>query len=291
MAKNILLIAGGDSSEHEISLISAKYVASQLEQIPDYNVLSCVLHDSQFQFADGAVGYFTLGANFVVRAADGSEQSYKIDCAVPCLHGFPGETGDIQALLMMHQVPFIGCGKEASINCFNKVTTKLYFTALNIENTPYIFIADASEAALKQAHSAFADFGNDVYVKAASQGSSIGCYHVTDESKLDDAIKEALSYSPLVLVEKTIVHRELEVAAYEYNGELHVTDPGEIIIPQDKFYTFDEKYSADSSSTTTVEVKDLSPVQKDIIKSMARWCSLSQRDQHFPWHDPNLHVP
>lgn len=270
MAKNILLIAGGDSSEHEISLISAKYVASQLEQNPDYHVLNCVLHDSQFQFADGAVGYFTLGPNFVVRAADGSEQSYKIDCAVPCLHGFPGETGDIQAMLMMHQVPFIGCDKEASINCFNKVTTKLYFTALNIENTPYIFIADASEAALKQAHSAFANFGNDVYVKAASQGSSIGCYHVTDESKLDTAIKEALSYSPLVLVEKTIVHRELEVAAYEYNGELHVTDPGEIIIPQDKFYTFDEKYSADSSSTTTVEVKDLSPVQKDIIKSMAR---------------------
>ena len=62
MAKNILLIAGGDSSEHEISLISAKYVASQLEQNPDYHVLNCVLHDSQFQFADGSVGYFTQGA-------------------------------------------------------------------------------------------------------------------------------------------------------------------------------------------------------------------------------------
>lgn len=270
MAKNILLIAGGDSSEHEISLISAKYVSSQLELNPDFKVLFCVLHQGEFQFADGAVGYFAQGRNFVIKAQDGSEQVVVIDCVVPCLHGFPGETGDIQAFLKLHQVPYIGCDQEASINCFNKVTTKLYFEALNIENTPYIFVSDDSEKSLQQAHAAFANFGSDVYVKAASQGSSIGCYHVKDEAELDAKVREALSYSPLVLIEKTIEHRELEVAAYEYEGELHITDPGEIIIPSDKFYTFDEKYSTASSSTTTVEVEGLSPVQKDIIKSMAR---------------------
>ena len=269
MTKNILLIAGGDSSEHEISLISAKYVAQKLKENPDCQVINAVLHNHQLQLDDGSTAYFAQGPQLIMTSPQGQQQECTIDCVVPCLHGFPGETGDIQALLALHQVPFIGCEKEASINCFNKVTTKFYLSALNIENTPSIFVADSSAASLKRVHQAFAQFGNDVYVKAASQGSSIGCYHITAEDKLDAAITEALGYSELVLVEKTIPHRELEVAAYEYDGEVHVTSPGEIIIPDDKFYTFDEKYSTDSKSTTTVEVQGLSPMQQEMLKSMA----------------------
>lgn len=269
MAKNILLISGGDSSEHEISLVSAKYVAQQLQANQDYNVISCVLHNNEFQLADGGTGYFTEHQNFVMHKADNTQEVVKIDCAVPCLHGFPGETGDIQSFLSMHEVPFIGCGKEASLNCFNKVTTKFYLSALNIENSPSIFVADASETSLAAAHDAFKKFNNDVYVKAASQGSSIGCYHITNEDELDQAVRDASALSPLVLIEKTIVHRELEVAAFEYEGQLHVTEPGEIVIPSDAFYTFDEKYSSSSNTTTTVEVEGLTPLQREMIKSMA----------------------
>lgn len=294
MAKNILLVAGGDGSEHDISLISSKYVEQKLRSIGDYCVLSCVFHDHKFVFGDGRIGYFTQGNHFVIedaqahhvdtkaayetdclRGATGDMLSFSkreelvIDCAVPCLHGKPGETGEMQALFELHNVPFIGCAQEASVNCFNKVTTKFYLSALNIENTPSIFIASSSEAELKRAHEAFNNFGGDVYVKAACEGSSIGCYHVKNESELDKAITDALSYSDLVLIEKTIEHRELEVAAFEYQGKLHLTNPGEIIIPSDLFYTFDEKYSEKSSSTTTVDVKDLTPIQLDMIKSMA----------------------
>lgn len=269
MAKNILLIAGGDSSEHDISLISSKYVEEQLRKNSDFNVLSCVLHNNLFLLEDNKVGYFSIKNNFVVQSSDGTQVTYVIDCAVPCLHGFPGETGDIQSLLELHCVPYIGCKGEASLNCFNKVTTKFYFDALNIDNTPSTFIGDSSEASLKKAHEAFNHFGKDVYVKAASQGSSIGCYHVTDESELDKCLLEALTLSELVLIEQTIEHRELEIAAYEYQGQLYVTEPGEIVIPKDKFYTFDEKYSSDSSSTTSVEVEGLSPLQREVMASMA----------------------
>lgn len=279
--KNILLIAGGDSSEHEISLISSRFVEEQLKLNPEYHVLSCVLHNGQFQFADGAIGYFTCQNNLTVKQQDGSEEQFLIDCAVPCLHGFPGETGDIQSWFELQQIPYIGCRGEASINCFNKVTTKFYFDALNIENTPSIFVSSADEASLQKAHEAFVRFNHDVYVKAASQGSSIGCYHITAENELDEAIRQALELSQLVLIEKTIEHRELEVAAFEYQGELHITDPGEIIIPKDKFYTFDEKYSKDSGSTTTVEVTDITPVQRDMIKSMARRAFLGLHLRHL----------
>ena len=269
MAQNILLIAGGDSSEHEISLISAQYLMQELSVNPEFNLLSVVLHDGKFQFADGSYGYFTCGRQFALVAPDGTKCEVTIDCVVPCLHGFPGETGDIQSFLELQGVPYIGCKAEASRVCFNKVTTKFYLDALKIENTPSIFVSDSDEASLKAVHEAFARFGHDVYVKAASQGSSIGCYHITQEEELDQAIRDALKLSELVLVEKTIEHRELEVAAFEYEGRLVVTEPGEIVIPSDKFYTYDEKYSKDSGTTTTVEVEGLTPVQREMIKSMA----------------------
>lgn len=269
MAKNILLIAGGDSSEHDISIISSHYVEEQLRANPDFNVLSCVLHDKVLQFADGAVAYFSVKNKLVIERPDNIKERYDIDCVVPCLHGFPGETGDIQSLLELHDVPYIGCRAEASLNCFDKVTTKMYLDALNIENTPSIFVGDKSEASLKRVHDAFEKFGKDVYVKAASQGSSFGCYHVTDEKVLDQAVADALALSHLVLIEKTIEHRELEVAAFEYNGELICTQPGEIVIPQDKFYTFEEKYSSASQTTTSVSVDDLNDMQREIIHSMA----------------------
>lgn len=269
MAQNILLIAGGDSSEHEISLISAQYLAQQLSLNPEFNLLSVVLHEGKFQFAEGGYGYFTCGRTFAMVAPDGTVSECDIDCVVPCVHGFPGETGDLQSFLELHGVPYIGCKAEASRNCFNKVTTKFYLDALKIDNTPSIFVADQEPSSLKAAHAAFARFGNDVYVKAASQGSSIGCYHITQDEDLDQAIAAALALSDLVLIEQTIEHRELEVAAFEYQGRLVITPPGEIIIPSDKFYTFDEKYSKDSGSTTTVEVEGLSPVQREVIASMA----------------------
>lgn len=269
MAKNILLIAGGDSSEHDISLVSSGYVAEKLRANSDFYLLSAVLHDGKLQFADGAVAYFALKNNLVVERADGSTENYLIDCAIPCLHGFPGETGDLQSLLELHEVPYIGCKAEASRNCFNKVTTKMYMDALGIDNTPSIFVGSSDETSLKNAHEAFAKFGSDVYVKAASQGSSIGCYHITEENDLNKAICDALALSELVLVEKTIEHRELEVAAFELNGELVLTQPGEIVIPSDKFYTFEEKYSSDSKTYTTLEAQELNPMQREIIKSMA----------------------
>ena len=63
--------------------------------------------------------------------------------------------------------------------------------------------------------------------------------------------------SPYVLIEKTVIARELEIAAYEYNGELIITKPGEIICEQDTFYDFEEKYSQDSKARTDVIAQNI----------------------------------
>ena len=191
-----------------------------------------------------------------------------VDFVVPCIHGFPGETGDIQSMLELIGLPYLGCGSEGSKLCFNKVSTKLWLSALDIPNTPFLFLSTNNEAAHAQAHTAFRNWGA-VFVKAASQGSSVGCYKVTDAAALSEAVNAAFGYSDQVLVEKAVRPRELEVAVYRYNDQLVATRPGEIATPSDSFYSYEEKYSAGSHSTTYLEAPNLSEEQVATIREYA----------------------
>lgn len=264
MSTNILLMCGGDGSEHEISLLSAKFIEEQLNLTKDFNVIKVVIHNHQFMLDDKTSGYFDADGDFVF-----GDQKVKVDCVVPCIHGIPGETGDIQSFLNIHNIPFIGCDAEASRYCFNKITTKLYFDALGIPNTPYAIIPLKTEQ-YKTVALEFFDKYKDIYVKAASQGSSVGCYHVTKRDDVWDSIVEAFQYSTEVIIEKNIIHRELEVAAYEIDGELKITNPGEIIIPDNLFYTFEEKYSKNSGTITTVTPENLTSDEIAKIRDLAR---------------------
>lgn len=264
MSTNILLMCGGDGSEHDISLLSAKFIEEQLKLSEDFNVIKIVIHNHQF-LVDGSIpGYFDASGEFVYE-----NNKIKVDCVVPCIHGIPGETGDIQSFLNIYNIPFIGCDAEASRYCFNKITTKLYFDALGIPNTPYAIIPLKTEQYKKVAFDFFDKYG-DIYVKAASQGSSVGCYHVTKRDDVWDSIVEAFQYSTEVIIEKNIIHRELEVAAYEIDGELKITNPGEIIIPDNLFYTFEEKYSKNSGTITTVTPENLTSNEISQIRELAR---------------------
>ncbi|MBQ8022805.1 MAG: D-alanine--D-alanine ligase [Succinivibrio sp.] len=264
MSTNILLMCGGDGSEHEISLLSAKFIEEQLKLTKDFNVTKVVIHNHQFMVDDNACGYFDAQGDFVF-----GDEKIKVDCVVPCIHGIPGETGDIQSFLNIQNIPFIGCDAEASGYCFNKITTKLYFDALGIPNTPYAIIPLKTEQ-YKTVALEFFDKYKDIYVKAASQGSSVGCYHVTKRDDVWDSIVEAFQYSTEVIIEKNIIHRELEVAAYEIDGELKITNPGEIIIPDNLFYTFEEKYSKNSGTITTVTPENLTSEEIATIRDLAR---------------------
>ncbi|MGY0614539.1 D-alanine--D-alanine ligase [Vibrio sp. FJH11] len=261
MIKNILLLCGGGSSEHEISLLSANFVEQQLNLIENISVTRVEIKNEGWMTNQGELVYLDLNTKRL--CSDTTNQA--IDFIVPCIHGFPGETGDIQSLFEIAGIPYLGCGPEASSNSFNKITSKLWYDALGIPNTPYLFLTKNDEQAHIKAQQAFDKWGK-VFVKAARQGSSVGCYSVTQKEAISDAVNAAFGYSEQVLVEKSVRPRELEVAAYEMNGQLHITKPGEIIAPDGAFYSYDEKYSSTSHSLTEVEAKNLSQEQIDTIK-------------------------
>ena len=260
---NVLILCGGDGSEHNISIISSNYIKEQLKNIPNINTYHVVIHNNNWLLNDKENCSLSMNKKLCF-----GEEQIDVDYVIPCIHGYPGETGDIQSYLEMIQIPYLGCGSESSKICFNKISTKLWFDAINIPNTEFVFITNNSKENQKKAEEFF-DKHQNIFIKAASQGSSVGCYKVEKKSDLKDKINEAFKYSNEVLIEKSVKPRELEIAAYEYKGELIITNPGEIITPSNNFYTFDEKYKSNSHSYTKIEAElDENTLNK--IKTYAR---------------------
>ncbi|KII75450.1 D-alanine--D-alanine ligase [Vibrio renipiscarius] len=258
---SILLLCGGGSSEHDVSLVSANYVQSQLELTPEFEVTRVEMKKEGWFTNQGELALLDSNTGQLNFA----DQSLHVDFVVPCIHGFPGETGDIQSLLELAGIPYLGCRAEASSNSFNKITSKLWYDALGVPNTPYLFLSENNDESLTKAQQAFEKWGS-VFVKAACQGSSVGCYKVTDSAQLQTAINDAFSYSDQVLIEQAVKPRELEVAAYEFQGELVLTLPGEVKAPDNTFYSYEEKYSATSHSTTDIVAHNLTEEQATEIR-------------------------
>ncbi|QFI54633.1 D-alanine--D-alanine ligase [Aeromonas simiae] len=260
---HVLLLCGGGGAEHEVSLVSANYLESKLSALPGVEVTRVEMLKDRWISADGRE--CKLGLDRLLSFASVART---VDFVVPCIHGYPGETGDLQSFLELAGLPYLGCNAEASKICFNKISTKLWLTALGIPNTPYLFLTENDANSLDEARAALAQWGA-LFVKAASQGSSVGCYKVTREEDLAAAIEGAFGYSDQVLVEKAVKPRELEVAVYQYGDELVATYPGEICVPQDKFYSYEEKYSSGSHSSTTLHAEGLSEAQAAAIHEYA----------------------
>lgn len=258
---SILLLCGGGSSEHEVSLVSANYLQSQLELTEEFSVIRVEMKKDGWFTENGELALLDTNTGQLNFA----DTSLHIDFVVPCIHGFPGETGDIQSLLELSGIPYLGCRAEASTNSFNKITSKLWYDALGIPNTPYLFLSEDNQESYTRSVEAFNQWGS-VFVKAACQGSSVGCYKVTELSELQKAISDAFTYSDQVIVEQAVKPRELEVAAYEYNGELVLTKPGEVKAPEDAFYSYEEKYAETSHSTTDIEAQNLTEDQLESIR-------------------------
>lgn len=266
--KNVLLLCGGGSSEHEISLRSVKFYEECLKQISEVNTVLIEI-DKQGHWVDQSGKKYLLDSKRFLRAflQDG-DPGIQVDYAIPCIHGHPGETGDLQSYFEMIGLPYFGCNSETSKMCFNKITTKLWATALGVANTPYMFVSEESESNLKKVLD-FQKIHREVVVKASNQGSSVGCYMVPKDGDVTKAVKDAFELSPFVLIEKRMRPRELEVSAYEMDGKLQISYPGEIVTPGATFYTYEEKYSSNSESQTFVRAENVTAEQVQTITDYA----------------------
>ncbi len=265
--KNVLLLFGGSGTEHEVSEVSSRYIEKNLKELGLYQIYKVEIGhpkstDKKFRLIDeNGKSTDIVEINSERQLVSKKGLIADLHYVVPCIHGPPGETGEIQTYLDLISLPYLGCGPEASLVCFNKVTSKLWFNALSIPNTPFEFLSSFDDYPKAKK---LMDLHKKVFVKAASQGSSVGCYQVTNPNELEETIKKAFQFSEYVLVEKMVNARELEISTYEYNGEIHATVPGEINCPS-KFYSYEEKYNPNSKTTTEVVAPNLS---KEVVEEM-----------------------
>lgn len=262
MKKNLLLIFGGGATEHEVSIVSAQFLKSQIDE-DKFNIVEVeITHDGSWKHFSDIVEINSNG-----DLVQNGKPLFKVDIVLPCLHGFPGETGDLQSFLEMRNIPYIGCNSETSKLCFNKISTKLWLEAYNVPTTPFLAINSCDDEEIKRVEE-FQKTHKELFIKASNQGSSVGCFPLKDASEIADTVMAAFALSPYVVVEKNIVGRELEVSVFRYNNEVHATAPGEIICP-DKFYSYEEKYDEVSHTKTMIEAEGLNSNQIKTIQEMA----------------------
>jgi D-alanine-D-alanine ligase len=273
MKKNIIILCGGGGTEHDVSLVSSKFIYKNLIDLKIYNVFLIEIgKDKKFRDQAGNICELNLNKELLIQ-----DKKVLLHFAIPCIHGPPGETGEIQNFFEMIDLPYMGCGPEASIICFNKITSKLWFNALDIPNTPFAFLTSIND--LDKAYQLFDRYGK-IFVKAASQGSSVGCFQVFNRSELEKIISEAFKYSEYVLVEQMLNARELEISTYEFNNEIITTIPGEIVCPG-KFYSFEEKYNPESKTTTEIIAPNLSAEIVNKMREYAKKAFLQLKLRHL----------
>jgi D-alanine-D-alanine ligase len=220
----IVVLSGGRSSEHEVSLRSGASVAGGLAAAGHEVVPVRIERDGR---------WMRNGSEIDLVPAAGVLDA---DAVFPVLHGPHGEDGTVQGLLECLDVPYVGAGVLASAICIDKLTFK---RLLDYHGVPQVRFCAVGEEGWRDL---VASFGLPVWVKPSRLGSSVGISKVRGpERELNEAIDAALKHDPRVIVEASATGKEVECSVIG-NDEPQTSVPGEIVANAD-WYDYEAKYS------------------------------------------------
>lgn len=232
----IAVIYGGISTEHDVSIKSAKNVINNIDT-NKYDVTPILIAKDGSWYKNGK-----LLKNII-------EELKKVDVVFPILHGKFGEDGTVQGMLEMHKIPYVGCNVLASSICMDKIYTKIILDKAKIKQANYIYIKDENiyvddefeELELENdriVELVEKKLGYPVFIKPSRSGSSIGIKKARNAQELIAGIQKAAEFDSKILVEEYVNGRELECAIL--NGK--AIEVGEIV-PGDDFYSYEAKYN------------------------------------------------
>jgi D-alanine-D-alanine ligase len=251
----VALIFGGRSAEHEISLVSARFVAENLDPTRYRTVPVGILPSGAWvrpadlwtALRDGLVATpsepvaLSVDPRRPALLTAGGE-AITIDFVFPVLHGTFGEDGTIQGLLEMAALPYAGAGVLASAVGMDKELMKAAFAAAGLPQVSYLAVRDCADELPAVVERVEAGFTYPVFVKPANLGSSVGMTKAHGRTELLAALRLAFLYDRKVIVEAFAAGRELECAVLG-NESPQASLPGEVI-PANEFYDYEAKYTA-----------------------------------------------
>jgi len=226
----VAVLAGGRSSEHEISLASARSVLESLDP-QQYDVVTVAIgRDGRWELGSGDG---SVAETLPVPAANAPATLGSVDVVLPILHGPFGEDGTVQGLLELAGVAYVGAGVAASALCMDK---DLFKKVLRDSGIPV-----ARHVALRTGDAIANPFGFPCFVKPARLGSSVGITKAHDEDELEDAVALAFRHDEKVLIEEFLDGIEVEVGVLG-NREPIASLPGQIVPVGHEWYDYASKY-------------------------------------------------
>jgi D-alanine-D-alanine ligase len=226
----VAILAGGRSSEHEISLASARSVLESLDP-EQFDVVSVAIgRDGRWELGSGDG---SVAETLPVPAANAPATLGAVDVVLPILHGPFGEDGTVQGLLELAGVPYVGAGVAASALCMDKDLFKKVLRDSDIPVTRHV--------ALREGDPVRNPFGFPCFVKPARLGSSVGITKAHDEHELREAVQLAFRHDDKVLVEEFVNGIEVEVGVLG-NRDPIASIPGQIVPLGHEWYDYESKY-------------------------------------------------
>lgn len=240
--KRVVLLAGGRSSEREVSLASGEAIAKGLHGQGHDVVRVEIGRDGRWlQVVRFGPEEMPTGEPISITPGEGLLGA---DVVFPALHGPFGEDGVIQGTLETLEIPYVGSGVAASAICLDKLLFKEVAGRAGIEQVRYVAILAADWHGDEDKRARLLDeaaaLGFPSFVKPARQGSSLGISRVAEQGQLASAIEEALRFDPRVIVEAGSPGDEIEISVLG-NEELELSQPGRLAFEND-WYDFDSKY-------------------------------------------------
>lgn len=282
--KKVAVIFGGQSTEHEVSIISGLYISKCIDK-KEYDVTNIYIDKKGTWYVCNNINYnLKLGEKPQDLEPINSLIDYlkKFDCIFPALHGLYGEDGTIQGLLELLNIPYVGCKVLSSSLAMDKAYTKIILNQAGLKQVKYEYIRKDKDKYIYidknfnetkySLEELIEKISNNIkfpmFIKPSNSGSSIGINKAYNTDELKRSIQEASKFDKKIIIEEGLTIRELECAVLG-NESVEASCVGEII-SKDEFYNYNSKYKNDSSHTVNhadIDKKVEEEIKKQAIKA------------------------
>jgi D-alanine-D-alanine ligase len=241
--RTIAIVAGGDSSEYEISVKSAVAVSNILSE--KYTIYIIMIRGVNWYWEDKKGRYHSIDRNDFSLIVDDSK--IRFDAVFIAIHGSPGENGLLQGYFDMIQIPYSSCGFFCSALTFNKQACKLFLKEYRIPMAEAVLIRKCDQI---DPEDIIGHTGLPCFVKPNDSGSSFGVTKVRDKDKLISAVETAFKESDEVLIETFMNGREVACGIIKTRKKTLILPVTEII-SKNEFFDFEAKYTSGKSDEVT----------------------------------------
>lgn len=245
--KSIAIIAGGDSSEYEISINGASFYKSFLSKEKYDSTI--VIISKKGWYAISKENKYQIDKNDFSYIENGKKKQF--DIAIIIIHGTPGENGLVQAYFDLIGMPYTSGGFVSSAISFDKEFSKAVVKEYGVKVADGFILHKLDEYSVEN----IAKIGFPMFIKPNASGSSFGVSKVNVIEEIEQAIKHAFTEDDVILIEKGIIGKEISCGAYCINGEIVTLPPTEIITDRD-FFDFEAKYKGESNEITPANISN-----------------------------------